>query len=308
MTQELSLENRRRHLSVPLWRRQSVQRTVKAVVVYALLVIFSLVILAPISWMLAAALKPDDELVFTLPPTWFPTTSWHFENFYRSFVIRAYPLWRYTLNTMFLVVVNVIGLVLSCSLVAYPFARIHFPGRSTLFTILIATMLIPYPVVLVPQFLLYNYIKWVGTYLPLTVPAFAGSAYLIFLVRQYMRSLPPELDDAARMDGCGHLGIFARIIMPLSSPVLVVVAIFTFLDNWNDFMGPLIYLNKQNMFTLAIGLQYFRQSLGTGGEIYRVDWNLLMAATLVSIMPVLILYFAAQDKLIGGIASVGIKG
>ena len=308
MTQKLSVESSGKRLSIPLWQRQSVQRTVRAVVVYTILVVFSLVILAPISWMLAAALKPDDELVFTLPPTWFPTTFWHFENFWRSFVIKAYPLWRYTLNTMFLVVVNVVGLVLSCSVVAYPFARIRFPGRSALFTILIATMLIPYPVVLVPQFLLYNYIKWVGTYLPLTVPAFAGSAYLIFLVRQYMRSLPPELDDAARIDGCGHFGIFTRIIMPLCSPVLVVVAIFTFLNNWNDFMGPLIYLNKQKMFTLAIGLQYFKQSLGTGGEIYRVDWNLLMAATLVSILPVLILYFAAQDKLIGGIASVGIKG
>ncbi len=294
---------------VAVWRRQSVQRTTKAISCYLLLIAIGALIVMPISWMLTAALKADQEVVFTLPPSWFPTTSWHVENFYRSFVVPAFPLWRYTLNTVFLTVVNVIGQVVSCSLVAFAFARLRFPAHGVLFTILIATMLIPYPVTLVPQFLLYNAIRWTGSYLPLTVPAFAGSAYLIFLVRQYMRSIPTELDDAARIDGCGYWGIYRRIVLPLASPALVVVAIFTFMDEWNDFMGPLIYLNKPSMYTLAVGLLSFKESVGLEwGNTYKVNWNLMMAATLVSIMPVLVVYFAAQDRLIGGIASVGIKG
>lgn len=298
----------RKPLTVPLWRRRSIQRTAQATISYLLLITIGFAIVLPIAWMLTAALRADEELVFTLPPSWFPTTSWHFENFWRSFMIEGFPLWRYALNTIFLVVINVIGQCIACSMVAYPFARLRFVGQNVLFTILISTMLIPYPVTLVPQFLLYNAINWTNTYLPLTVPAFSGGAFLIFLVRQYMRSIPPELDDAALIDGCNRFQTYWRIILPLSSPVLVVVVIFTFLDVWNDFMGPLIYLNDQSKFTLAIGLQYFKQSVGTGGQAYRVEWNLLMAATLVSILPVLIVYFAAQNKLIGGISSVGIKG
>ena len=298
---------------LPFWKRRSVQRAVTAAISYAFLIGIGLIIIMPMSWMLAAALKADEELTFTLPPTWFPTTSWHWENFYRSFVIEAYPLWRYTVNTLFLVAVNVIGRVLTASLVAYPFARLRFPGKELLFNVMIATMLIPYPVTLIPQFLLYFRIGWYGTYLPLIVPAFTGGAYLTFLVRQYMRSIPLELDDAARIDGCGFFQIFWRIIMPLSSPVLVVVAIFTFLGVWNDFLGPLVYLTDQDQFTLAVGLQYFKESvrmgMGSGvGNVYNIKWNLMMAATLLSIFPVLILYFSVQEKLIGGIASVGIKG
>ena len=298
---------------VPVWKLRSVRQTIKAIFCYAMLIGVGLIIVLPISWMLTAALKGDDETVFTLPPSWIPTTSWHFENFYRSFVIAAYPLWRYTLNTIFLVVVNVIGRLFSCALVAYPFARLRFPGRDFLFSIMIATMLIPYPVILVPQFLLYNAIGWYGTYLPLIVPAFTGGAYLVFLVRQYMRSIPLELDDAARIDGCSYFGIFWRIILPLSGPVLVVVMVFTFLGVWNDFMGPLVYLVRQEQFTLAVGLQYFKESVhggqGTGvSNVYNIKWNLMMAATLLSILPVLAVYFSVQNQLIGGIASVGIKG
>ena len=285
---------------------------VTAAISYTILVSIGLIIIPPITWMLAAALRSDDDLIFTLPPAWFPTTSWHFENFYRAFVQPAFPLWRYTVNTIFLVVVSVVGQVLSCSIVAYPFARLRVPGKNFLFNVMIGTMLIPYPVTLIPQFLLYFRIGWYGTYLPLIVPTFTGSAYLTFLVRQYMRSIPLELDDAARIDGCGFFSIFWRIIVPLSGPVLVVVMIFTFLGTWNDFMGPLIYLTDQDQFTLAIGLQYFKESHGWQSsaltETYKIRWNLMMAATLASILPVLVVYFAAQKKLIGGIASVGLKG
>ena len=292
-----------------LWGRKSVRRIVTATVCYAILAGIGLLICMPISWMLGAALKGDKETIFTIPPTWIPTTSWHWENFYRSMVIPAYPLWRYTLNTLFLVGANMLGALLSCSVVAYPFARLRFPGQNFLFSVMIATMLIPYPVVLVPQFLLYKTIGWYGTYLPLIVPSFTGGAYLTFLVRQYMRSIPAELDDASRIDGCNYYQTFLRLILPLSGPVLVVVVIFTFLWTWNDFMGPLIYLSRQEQFTLAVGLQYFKEQVGRYlGTQYSIKWNLMMAATLISIFPVLILYFAVQEKLIGGIASVGLKG
>jgi multiple sugar transport system permease protein len=208
---------------------------------------------------------------------------------------------RYMINTSVLVVTNIIGVLLSCSLVGFAFARLRFRGSKVLFYILIFTMLIPWQSLLVPQFLFFVKIGWYGTYAPLIIPSFTGTAFFIFLIRQYMRTIPRDLDDAARVDGLNTWQIFWRIILPLSTPVLTVCAVFTFLWRWNDLLGPLIYLDDQTKFTVSLGLANLVTLADT-------PWNLTMAANLVSILPCVILYFFLQKKLIGGIASVGLKG
>lgn len=288
------------------WQRLSVRQTLHAVIIYTLLITIGLVILLPLSWMLTAALRAQGEVVFTVPVAWFPTESFHFENFWYVLNYPSYPLWRPTLNSLMLVALNIAGVVVSNSMVGYAFGRLRFPGREFLFRLLILTMLLPGVVLMIPSFLLFHSLGWYGTYLPLWVPSFFGSAFYIFITRQYMRSFPRELDDAARIDGCSYLGVYWRIILPLSRPVLVVMAIFTFQDVWNDFTGPLIYLNDADKFTLAIALDYFRRS--TISTVTANTTNLVMAASLLSILPMLVLYFAAQKQLLGGIANVGLKG
>jgi multiple sugar transport system permease protein len=268
---------------------------------YAILLALSAFVLLPVFWMLTVALKPDNTPVFTLPPQWFPTEYFEWQNFVTVFTDPIRPFWRYTLNTLFLFAANVVGTLLSCTLVAYAFARMRFRGSELLFNILIVTMLIPWQALIIPQFLLFHRLGWYGTYLPLIVPSFTGSAFFIFLIRQYMRTLPRELDDAAKTDGAGYFRTFWDIILPLCTPVLAVVVVFMFLGSWGDLLGPLIYLNNNDQFTIAIGLANLSS---------RADPNLhlLMAANLIMMIPPILVYFFAQDKLIGGIASVGLKG
>jgi multiple sugar transport system permease protein len=268
---------------------------------YATLLLLSAFILLPLGWMLTVALKPDNTPYFTIPPEWFPTEHWRWENFSRALFDSVQPFLRYTLNTLLIVAGNIAGTLFSCSLVAYAFARLRFRGSELLFNILIITMLIPWQVLMIPQFLMFHSIGWYGTYLPLIVPSFTGNAFFIFLIRQYMRSFPRDLDESARIDGCNYLQIFWYIILPLSLPVLAVCSVFVFQGVWNDLLGPLIYLDSNNKFTLAIGLANMVTRSGT-------KWNLLMAANLITIIPMVMVYFFAQDKLIGGIASVGLKG
>jgi multiple sugar transport system permease protein len=274
-------------------------RILHAVFVYGVLILASLFVLMPVGWMLTAALKPDTAPVFTFPPEWFPTQYWHWQTFRDAFFQQEFI--RYTANSAVLVVMTVTGVVLSSSLIAFPFARLQFRGKNVLFTLVLATMLLPVDVLLIPQFLLFYEIGWYGTYYPLWVPSFAGEAFFIFLIRQYMRSIPIELDEAARVDGAGYWTIYWRIIMPLCIPVLTVTAVFQFLATWNDFLGPLIYLDDPEKFTVALALAAMVQRIGT-------EWNEVMAANLIFIIPVLVIYFYAQDKLIGGIANVGLKG
>lgn len=276
-------------------------KTVRTLLVYAVLLLLCLFVLLPIGWMLTAALKPDTAAVFTYPPEWFPSQYWNWDTFHEALFDPQTPYLLYARNSMVLVLLNVIGSVISCSLIAYPFARLQFRGKNVLFSLLIGTMLLPGPVLLIPQFLMFNALGWVDTYLPLVVPAFTGNAYFIFLLRQYMRTIPRELDEAARIDGASYWTIFFRIILPLTGPALTVVGVFQALWTWNDFFGPLIYLNNPDKFTVALGLATMVHTVGT-------KWNEVMAANLVAIIPALALYFVAQKRLIGGIASVGLKG
>lgn len=281
------------------WHR--IRRVAGKVLTYALLIGLGAFIVMPIGWMLTVALKPDNTPVFTIPPEFFPTQYWHWENFPTALLTPIRPFLKYTLNTVVIFAGNVVGSLFSCSLVAYGFARLRFRAKEKLFTVLIITMLIPWQVTMIPTFLMFHKLGWYGTYLPLIVPSFFGSAFFIFLIRQYMRTLPIELDEAARIDGCGFFQTYWNIILPLVLPVLTVVIVFQFLGAWGDLLGPLIYLDNNSKFTVAIGLANFATRADPNN-------NLLMAANLIMMIPPLLVFFFAQEQLIGGIASVGLKG
>jgi multiple sugar transport system permease protein len=281
--------------------RLRAKRVARAALLYVVLLSLSTVILLPLGWMITVALKPDRVPVFTFPPQWFPTEHWQWENFGRALVRPSQPFLRYTINTLFIVGGNIAGTLISCSLVAYAFARLRFRGREFLFNVMIITLLIPWQTLMIPQFLMFFHLGWYGTYYPLIVPAFFGNAFFIFLIRQYMRTIPRELESAARVDGANYFQVFWHVVLPLCKPVLAVCVVFQFLWGWNDLLGPLIYLDSNEKFTVAIGVA----NLVTSGD---PALNLLMAANLIMMLPAVVLYFFAQDKLIGGIASVGLKG
>jgi multiple sugar transport system permease protein len=264
---------------------------------YAFLVLVCLVFLGPFFWMLSTSLKSDQQ-IFSYPPVWWPDPI-RWDNYPRA--LQAFPFLRYTANTLFLCFTTMTGVVISCALPAYGFARLDWKGRDVLFVVMLATLMLPGQATMLPVFLLFRWLHWTGTYKPLIVPAFFGGAFSIFLLRQFFLTIPRELSDAARIDGCNEVGILGRIIVPLARPALATVALFTFMGAWTDYLGPLVYLHDERQFTLALGLTAF---LGKHGA----DWSALMAAaTAVTIPPVLMFLFA-QRMFIQGIAVTGIKG
>lgn len=214
--------------------------------------------------------------------------------------MREFP--RYLRNSILYCVLTVIGTVVSCSIVAYGFARVNWPGRDKLFLLVMATMMIPFPVTMVPLYGLFRDLGFIGSLKPLWVPTFFGSAFSIFLLRQFYLTIPKELSEAARIDGCSEFAIYLRIILPLAKPAVTVVALFQFLYAWNDFLGPLIYLTDQKDFTLALGLQFFQSQQGG------TQWHYLMAASALVLLPVLLLFFFAQRTFIEGVSMSGLKG
>jgi len=264
---------------------------------YITLIAVAVLLVLPLYWMLSTGLKGPQQ-TFAIPPEWTPNPI-QWDNF--ASVFQEVPFARFIINTFILVGLNVIGQLFGVSLVAYGFARLRFPGRSVLFLLMLSTLMIPYQVTLVPRFILFSKLGWINTYLPLTIPAFTGSSFLIFLVRQYMMSIPYDLDEAAHIDGAGHFQVFWHIILPLSRPALILVIVFTFVGVWNDFLQPLIYLNDPNLFTVSLGLSFFQGTRET-------NWNLLMAGSLMATIPPLLLFFFAQRQLIGGISIEGLKG
>lgn len=267
---------------------------------YLTLVVLGIVVLTPFLWMISTSLQTNEGL-FQIPPQLVPAApQWH--NY--GDALTTVPFLNWAKNTLIICTLNVVGQVLCCTLVAYGFARLRFPGRGPLFILVLATLLLPSQILLVPQFILFSKLGWVNTFLPLTVPAFFGGgagAFFIFLIRQYMRTVPYELDEAGRIDGANTWGILLRILLPLIKPPLAIVAVFTFTDAYNDFINPLIYLSDNGKYTLALGLSSF---IGQ----YSSNWNWLMCAALVILLPLLLIYYFAQRLLIGGIASVGLKG
>lgn len=265
----------------------------------AMLFLFALsvVVLIPLVWTVCMALKPDGEIY---NGKFFPTMLvWG--NFYSA--VTSIDFFLYLANTLKVVIPNVIGQVVSCSLVAYGFSRYNFKGKRVWFLILLATMMIPGQITMIPQFLLFRQIGWVNTYLPLTVPAFfATSGYNVFLIRSFMSGIPKDFDEAATIDGAGPIRNFLQIMIPMCKPVLTAITVFTFMGAWNDFNGPLIYLYDANKYTLSLGLSFFK-------GLYTSKWNLLMAATVLVMLPILIIFFLAQDYIINGISiSSGTKG
>jgi multiple sugar transport system permease protein len=264
---------------------------------YLVLTVIALIFMVPLLWMISTSLKERWD-IFAYPPTWVPKVA-QWGNYLEIF--DKYPLGRFMLNSLFLVVVNTASQLLVVPIVAYGFARLRFPGKKIIFIMLLVTMMLPGHIKLIPLYSLYTKLGWIDTYWPLVVPSFFGDSFFIFLMVQYMKTLPKELDDAARIDGAGTWGILYKILLPLCVPPLTIVTVFSFLWNWNEFMHPLIFLNTFEKFPIGVGLAFFRGR-------YSTEWNLFMAATLVTILPVLVIYFFSQDKLIGGIASVGLKG
>jgi len=281
-----------------LFERQSTWWVISRVGIYLVLLAGAAVLMVPLAWMLTTSLK-EDVAVFAFPPEWIPNpVAWHN---YPDVFVKA-PFARFYLNTMIITGISLIGQVASASLVAFGFARLRFRGRNTLFVVVLATMMLPYAVYMVPSYVFFHALGWVDTFLPLIVPNFfGGGAFYIFLLRQFYMRHPLELDDAAKIDGCSFFGIYSRIILPLSAPALGVVAIFSFLGHWNDFLAPLIYLTSDTNFTLALGITWFK------GQ-YVTDWNLLMAGSLLIMAPCIVVFFLAQRYFIQGIVFTGIKG
>jgi multiple sugar transport system permease protein len=267
---------------------------------YALLSVVALLFVLPLIWMISVSLKPDAE-VLQYPPRFFPQ---HPEVAAYGQVIRSesFDFLLYARNTLIIVGLSLVGMVLASAIAAYGFARIHFPGRGIMFAVCLATMMIPFPVIMVPTYMIFKHLGWIGTFLPLWVPAWFGSAFNIFLLRQFFLGIPKELEESAVLDGCSSWGCFWRIMLPLSKPALAVVALFHILTVWNDLIGPLIYLSHQHQFTLALGLQFLQSRSGD------TPWNQLMAAATLIVLPVLLLFLLAQRTFIRGIATTGLKG
>ena len=269
---------------------------------YILVFFFGFLFMFPFFWTVSSSLKQPWEL-FNFPPTMWPETL-QWSNY--ASVLTQVPFMTWAANSLIVVTASTVGALLTASMVAYSFARFRYRGRDIIFMITLGTMMLPAQVTLIPQFILFNELGWINTLLPLWVPAwFGGGAFNIFLLRQFFLSLPRELDEAARIDGASYPRIFWSIILPLSKPVLATVAILSFINGWNDFINPLIYLHSPENFTLSLGLHYFRSVPEVTGAPTE---HLLMAASVMIIMPVLFLFFAAQRYFVRGVVLSGIKG
>ncbi len=269
---------------------------------YLSLVAACVVLFLPMLWAITGSLKSSGVL-YSYPPQIFPR-EWQWVNYLEVF--RIVPFLLFARNSVIITVTALTGQVLISALVAYGFARFRFRGRNVLFVLLLSTMMLPQQVILIPQYLLYAQLRWIDTYLPLIVPAwFGGGAFFIFLLRQFILTINPELDDAARIDGCGWLGIYLRIALPLIKPALAAVAIFSFLGTWNDFFGPLIFLRSRDMLTLAVGLHFMATAASSS---VRPNMPHLMAGSTMLLLPPLLVFFFAQRYFIQGVTFSGIKG
>ena len=258
----------------------------------------SVIFALPFVWMISTSFKSSDQ-VYLFPPVWIPDT-FRWENYIDAWGRVPFP--TFYKNTLIIVLLNQLGTLLSSASVAYGFARLRFRGRHFFFLLMLSTLMLPSQVTLIPTYFLFSKLGWVNSLRPLIIPVYFGSAFNIFLLRQYFMTISPELDDAAKIDGCGFWGIFWRIIIPLSAPAMGVVAIFQFTYDWNNFFDPLIYINSPKYFPVALGLRMLQ------GTLVQVPVQQIMAMTLVSIIPVLVVFVVAQRSFIQGIVVTGVKG
>jgi multiple sugar transport system permease protein len=275
--------------------RRAVQ--LERLIIWILLVFGALVMIIPFVWLVSTSLK-EQRQIFLYPPQWIPDPI-RWQNYPESLTVL--PFARFVQNTLVVTIITMVGTLLTSSLCAYGFARLRFPGRDLIFMLLLSTLMLPYSVIMIPQYIMFKYLGWIDTYLPLTVPHyFGGGVFNIFLLRQFFRTIPVDLTDAGRVDGASELRIFWQIMLPLARPALTVVAIFTFIASWNDFLGPLIYLSSHDKFTIALGLATFK-------GMYNTQWQYLMAASTVMIIPIIVLFFLAQRYFVQGIVLTGMK-
>jgi multiple sugar transport system permease protein len=281
--------------------RPAIQGLARSAVLYGLLVGFSSLFLLPVLWMISASLQ-GQQGVFASPYAWIPASP-RWENY--ATVTTMFPFWRYLANTLVITLSVTTATLLSCSLVAYGFARLRFPGRDFLFALCLATMMLPGQVTMIPLYVMFARMGWVDTFLPLIVPALFGTPFYIFLLRQFFLTIPREYDEAARIDGAGHLRIYWSIVMPLARPALATVALFTFVGAWNDFFGPLVYINSPQNATLTLGLNMLKaQITGTG----LVQWQVLMAGALLVMLPNVAVFLLSQKHFVKGLAVGGLRG
>lgn len=279
---------------------QRMRRRIGQLAAYLLLTAGGIVMMVPFAWLVSSSLKSPQD-IFMIPPEWIPADpQWgNYEE-----VMNKLPFFSYLRNTLIITFGALVGQVASAAISAYSFARLRWPGRDLIFAIILATIMVPYTVTLIPTFVLFNEFGWIDTYLPLIVPFwFGGGAFNIFLLRQFFRTIPMELDESARIDGASSWRIFLEIVLPLSKPALAVVTVFGFLSHWNDFFGPLVYLTSEDNRTLALGLLAL-QGLAWG----RDATHLVMAVSVIMIVPIIALFFLAQRTFIEGIVLTGIKG
>ena len=282
---------RKRHL------QENILPHLSVAAIYAILLLGAMLIFFPFAWTISTSLKTEQQTL-EYPPTWVPEpVQW--ENYPDALTAR--PFGRYYVNTTIVTVLSVIGQVGSSAVVAYGFARFRFPGRGLMFLVVLSTLMIPFHMLIIPRFILFKYLGWLDTFLPLIVPNFFGGAFSIFLLRQYFLTIPLDLDEAAKMDGANAFQIFISIILPLARPALGAVAVFEFVSTWNDFLGPLIYLSSDRNYTVSIGLAAFRND-------YFTAWHLFMAASAVALLAPLLVFFLAQKYFISGVALTGSGG
>jgi len=279
-------------------RDRRMNRLQTQVVPRVILIVMCLIFILPFYWMLALGLKSNSELSIYPPTLWPHDPQWG--NFKKA--TEVFPFWTFARNTLTITVLTIIGALISNPIIAYGFSRIEWPGRDKVFVIVLATVFMPFPVIIVALFDIFSKLGWVNTFLPLVVPVFFGSAFWIFLMRQFMMQIPMDLSDAARMDGANEFQIFWQIVMPQCIPALGVIAIFAGMQAWNDFLGPLLYLIDESKYTLSIGLTFFQST-----NSYDVKFNLLMAASTLVVLPVIVLFLLFQKAFIGGITVGSIK-
>lgn len=284
--------------SVARRKRRTFGETVFRVMLYTVLITVGVVLLLPFYWMVTASLKSQGE-IFLFPPHWLPRPP-QWNNYTEALVRLNFPL--HLRNTSIITAAQIVGSLLSCSMAAYAFARVRFPGRDIFFVVCLTALMLPFHITLIPTYILYKELGWLRTFLPLVVPPFLGLAPVyIFLLRQFFMTIPSELCDAAAIDGCGILGTFWRLVLPMSKPALATVAIFAFMEGWNDFLRPLIYLSNRDTFPLSVAIQFFQEERG-------VFWQYIMAIAFLMMLPCLLLFFLAQKTFIQGVVITGVKG
>jgi multiple sugar transport system permease protein len=271
-------------------------RTAGNVIAYAILISGAIAMIMPFAWMVSTSFKEAGS-IFTYPPRWIPAR-FVLDNYLDAW--RAAPFGRYFFNSLFVASAVTLGQLITCSLAAYAFARLDFPGKSLLFALFLSTMMISLQLTIIPSFLVLQELKWLDTYRALIVP-FTVSAFGTFLLRQTFMTIPQELEDAAKLDGCSRLGFLWRIVLPLSKPPLASLALFTFMGTWNDYLWPLIMTNSQEMRTLQIGLRFLVSQ--EGGR-----WGMFMAATVMVSLPIIVFYLLVQKQFVKGIALTGLRG